>query len=160
MNSFVCDEDYDKAAAALDYRRLGKQRVECYQMLAALTGRAVGWRNHPATRAWEGHEKSLAEFAIACHIEWLERGYKDTTLGRMRELAAELPDTDKPWWVSDERWLTNIRGILVMKRPSHYSVHWPTCEPTSKQLWPVPNDSGKFMVRALRGRMVVLEDAQ
>jgi len=47
---------YDQTAKCLDVKRLGKQRVETYQILKALLGESKGWRNHPATRMWEGYE--------------------------------------------------------------------------------------------------------
>lgn len=39
-------------AKILDYRRLGKQRVETWQVLLALGGKSKGWVNHPAVRMW------------------------------------------------------------------------------------------------------------
>ena len=56
VNTFITSWDIDETARSLDYRRLGKQRVEAYQIWRALKGITKGWRNHPAARAWEGYQ--------------------------------------------------------------------------------------------------------
>ena len=61
--------------ACLDSKRLGKQRVECLQILNALQGKSKGWRHHPATLMFYGAEEALrimGDWAIA---EWIRRGY-------------------------------------------------------------------------------------
>lgn len=42
MQTFLPYEDYEESAKSLDYRRLGKQRVETYQLLKVLADQAVG----------------------------------------------------------------------------------------------------------------------
>ena len=41
MNTFVCEADFAQAAARLDWRRLGKERLEVAQMLRALSGETI-----------------------------------------------------------------------------------------------------------------------
>ena len=93
MNTFVTDPDFALAARSLSRGHLGKRRLEVWQMLRALTGQTRGWANHPAVVAWTGHARALAGFGLACHTEWIARGYVDTTRGRLADLAATLPDT-------------------------------------------------------------------
>ncbi len=57
MQTFLPYEDFTLSAQCLDYRRLGKQRVEALQIFNALTGASTkdgreyrGWINHPATK--------------------------------------------------------------------------------------------------------------
>ena len=45
-------QDYMTTASQLDNKRLGKQRVEAYQIIRALTGESQGWIHHPATKMW------------------------------------------------------------------------------------------------------------
>ena len=52
MQTFVPYPDLHDSAAVLDYRRLGKQRVEAYQIIRAALHLSKGWGNHPATRMW------------------------------------------------------------------------------------------------------------
>ena len=58
MQTFMPYPDFVKSVQVLDYRRLGKQRVETYQVLNVLLERThtKGWRNHPFTRMWSGYE--------------------------------------------------------------------------------------------------------
>jgi hypothetical protein len=65
VNTFLPFPQFTKSAQALDYKRLGKQRVEAWQILQALRGETKGWTNHPATKMWRGHEKALCEYGIA-----------------------------------------------------------------------------------------------
>jgi hypothetical protein len=75
VNTFVPFSDIHKCAKALDYRRLGKQRVEAYQLWRALQGLTKGWVNHPATLMWKGHTCFLAMYCNAMIDEWIARGY-------------------------------------------------------------------------------------
>lgn len=142
MNTFVCEPTFAASARSLDWRRLGRQRGEVWQMLQALLGVSAGWSRHPAVQAWRGREKALAEFGLACHDEWLARGYRDTTRPRLAELAASLPDTGAPWWVGDPAYLAHVRGILVSKDPAWYGPRWPGVEAvTGGQWWPAPEEA-------------------
>jgi hypothetical protein len=49
MQTFLPYPDSKKSIQTLDYRRLGKQRVEAYQILRAITY-GSGWRYHPVTK--------------------------------------------------------------------------------------------------------------
>ncbi len=60
VNTFVVSADVVECARALDFRRLGKQRVEACQIYyAAITGARRGWANHPAAQMWAGHADAL-----------------------------------------------------------------------------------------------------
>lgn len=71
MQTFLPFPDYDKSARVLDDRRLGKQRVECLQILKALTIPSYGWQNHPAVKMWRGWEMQLCSYASYILDEWV-----------------------------------------------------------------------------------------
>ena len=98
MQTFLPYADFHKTAQCLDYKRLGKQRVEAWQILRALRGETKGWVNHPATVMWRNHEQALIQYAIVICEEWIARGYKDTLLPRFK---AEVLTTNPkmPWWL-------------------------------------------------------------
>jgi len=50
VQTFLPYTDFIKSAKCLDYKRLGKQRVEAKQILNILLGETTkaGWTNHPA----------------------------------------------------------------------------------------------------------------
>jgi len=52
MQTFLPYADFKRSAQVLDYRRLGKQRVETWQLIRAINGETRGWRNHPAAVMW------------------------------------------------------------------------------------------------------------
>ena len=93
MMTFAPFLSVEECAKALDYRRLGKQRVEAYQIWRTLMGISKGWANHPAVLMWKGHTCFLAVYCNAMITEWKARGYKNT--------MQFLPHCSKPrppWW--------------------------------------------------------------
>jgi Pyrimidine dimer DNA glycosylase len=141
MQTFLPIADFESSVAALDWRRLGKQRVECKQIMKALTATSGGWVNHPATVMWRGYEKALATYWLACCREWKRRGYVDN-LGL--EAAKALEDmADKqlewPWWIGDERFHASHRSNLLRKDPAWYSQFGWTEPATLPYEWPRPD---------------------
>ena len=49
MQTFLPYANFEDSAKVLDWRRLGKQRVEADQILNIISGKTekLGWRNHP-----------------------------------------------------------------------------------------------------------------
>lgn len=45
MQTFLPFPSFEETASALDYKRLGKQRVETWQLIRALNGESLGWRS-------------------------------------------------------------------------------------------------------------------
>lgn len=85
MQTFLPVASTSKSAEMLDYRRLGKQRVETWQILNTLTGQSSGWANHPAVKMWRGHETALAIYGYDVCSEWIRQGYKDTLRPRFAD---------------------------------------------------------------------------
>jgi len=88
MQTFVPYSSIKKSAESLDRARLGKQRSESKIILNVLEAKKsgrhltkkMGWVNHPAVLMWEGYEDFLRVYSISICLEWIKRGYKDTTL--------------------------------------------------------------------------------
>ena len=78
MQTFLPVADFKESAKILDYRRLGKQRVEARQILNALQGKSKGWVNHPATKMWKGYEPALEQYLREMILGWKSLGYKNT----------------------------------------------------------------------------------
>ncbi|CAB4179346.1 hypothetical protein UFOVP1033_92 [uncultured Caudovirales phage] len=123
VNTFLPYPQFTKSAQALDYRRLGKQRVEAWQILQALRGETTGWTNHPATNMWRGHERALCEYGIAICKEWISRGYQDTMLDRFVAVHSFLPDCDMPVWLGDPHFHESHQSNLMRKDPKYYDFH-------------------------------------
>jgi hypothetical protein len=135
MQTFLPYASYIDSASVLDRARLGKQRVECLQILRTLTGASTGWRNHPATKMWSDNPTQLCAYGIAICQEWMRRGYKDTCQGKM--LALIEPDfSAAPEWFGRPSLHASHRSNLLRKMPEHYSQFGWT-EPTDMEYeWP------------------------
>jgi len=132
MQTFIPYTDFDECARALDYRRLGKQRVECKQILNAIERGSGGWANHPATRMWRGYEPALRQYMRAIILEWTARGYKNNM---------EIPNPEDyelpPWWGREEIHASH-RSALLEKDFEFYYGKWSwEDEPKLAYVWPV-----------------------
>lgn len=115
-------QDFDMSAKVLDYRRLGKQRVECKQILMAINGESKGWIHHPVTKMWIGYEQHLISYAIAICKEWISRGYKDSLLPWFEQrLEGKLY---KQFWKADKAFFVEHRVRLWTKDPEFYGKLW------------------------------------
>ena len=95
MQTFYTDHSFTVTAQHLDYRRLGKQRVETKQILMTLLGESNGWRNHPAVRMWEGYETALCWYGMAMCWEWRQRKYVDNLQPYFQKTYMELVQFEK-----------------------------------------------------------------
>lgn len=137
MQTFLPVPSFTRTARMLDRQRLGKQRVEAWQILRALRGETKGWRNHPATRMWRGYEPCLIEYAIAICREWIARGYQDQMLARFMDERARPEDVELPPWIGDRALHASHRSALLRKDPEHYGQHGWTDDPEDPYVWPL-----------------------
>jgi hypothetical protein len=130
MQTFLPLKTYAQTAQVLDYRRLGKQRVEAWQILQAIEKRKQGittgaWINHPCVLMWQNAEIQLITYAIAICKEWIDRGYQDTMLSRFEEKLAfyqTLDFTDAlPIFLGNEDFHQSHRSNLLKKDFDYYS---------------------------------------
>lgn len=137
MQTFLPYEDYAASAKTLDRQRLGKQRVETLQIARSLAAISTGWKNHPATKMWEGSGIELINYGISICDEWIERGYKDTCKEKLIALTPYFKnETEKPWWLGDQRLHKSHRSSLLRKKPEHYRVFWPEDSDNLPYWWP------------------------
>ena len=147
MQTFLPYPDFYQSLETLDYRRLGKQRMECFQILKALANTTdvdlsdvdpsqlgKGWVNHPATRMWSGYEGALAQYHDESIKAWLRRGYKNTML-----LRAKPGQWPTPPWFGDPDFHASHRSNLLRKAPMWYRCFgWE--EPSDMEyVWPTPH---------------------
>ena len=104
MQTFLPHESFEKSAQVLDWRRLGKQRVEGMQIINAITGKTrkdgkpyKGWINHPCSVMWKDYVPALKHYTNVIIQEWINRGYNNNM---------EFYDTGKiimPDWIGNEK---------------------------------------------------------
>ncbi len=134
MQTFLPYPDFVASAKCLDWRRLGKQRVEAYQIVNVLTKGGIGWKNHPAVRMWRGYEDFLKLYVNAMIREWICRGYKNNMTMYMEK---DIKSLDIPEWHGNSDFHASHRSNLLRKDFSYYSrFKW--SEPADlPYVWPV-----------------------
>ena len=118
MQTFLPYKSFTKTFKTLDYRRLGKQRVEAMQILNVLLERTntKGWRNHPIVRMWEGYEPALQLYHNLCITEWINQGYNNNM--KMEDITEPII---YPHWLGDKSFHSSHRANLLRKDYEYYS---------------------------------------
>lgn len=141
MQTFLPYPDFDETVQCLDWRRLGKQRVEADQILAIIDGRAarnkelklrqmiangehiraakyskrkIGHINHPIIKMWRGYEDALIAYRNCCIEQWIERGYNNTMP------IIPVKNIVMPPWIGNEEFHASHRANLLRKDPEWY----------------------------------------
>ena len=120
MQTFLPYKDFVETAQCLDYRRLGKQRVEATQIYKIVSGERTtgGWVNHPAVLMWKGYPDALAFYQNVIIKEWVRRGYKNNM-----ELLEWQPFFDLPPIVGDTGFHKSHQSNLLRKDTEFYSQY-------------------------------------
>jgi len=137
MQTFLPYSDIRQSLKVLDNKRLGKQRVETFQIINAITGRPKldgtpykGWVNHPCSVMWRKFVPAL-KFYYNCSIdEWVKRGFTNTM--KKEEINEEiiLPD-----WFGIENFHSSHRANLLKKDPNFYSQYGWNEDPSDPYVW-------------------------
>ena len=146
MQTFLPYPSFTSSATSLDYRRLGKQRVECMQILKALRHgpvklingkvRKTPWYFHPAAVMWRNNQNALVEYGVTMCKEWIARGFNDTCFGKILEYWQSDQPSDLPSWIGNERFHASHRSNLLRKKKEFYAQYeW--SEPDNLEyVWP------------------------
>jgi len=116
VQTFLPYPDFKKTAECLDWRRLGKQRIEAMQILRALENHNYGWQNHPAVNMWRGFEAMLAVYHNTIIEEWISRGYRNSM-----KIIAPNSAAISPSWLGNSDFHASHRSNLLRKNPEHYA---------------------------------------
>ena len=138
--------DFAASAACMDYKRVGKQRVEAWQILNTILCGKKAWSNHPAVLMWRGHTDALKVYYNAFCAEWANRGYQNIKL----KPIAVSQSVVMPPWVGDERLHSSHRRALLVKNPAHYApLGWKELDSDEVKegeytyYWPTRSKGGK-----------------
>jgi hypothetical protein len=136
MQTFLPYPSIVKSLQCLDYRRLGKQRVEAMQLVNSTLklerGEKVkGWANHPARTMWNGYLPALKLYHNLSIDEWVRRGYNNT----MKHY--DLPDNiQMPPWFGWEKLHASHRSNLLRKDPVWYGQFGWSEPDNIEYVWP------------------------
>jgi hypothetical protein len=138
MQTFLPWGSFDRSAQDLDRQRLGKQRVECLQIMTALALPNYGWQHHPAVRMWRGHQDHLLDYQGAICSVWRHKGYRDTCWEKTQAMFRRIQDeSDMPPWLGDEALHRSHRSNLIRKDPAFYGPKYPGVPDDLEYVWPV-----------------------
>jgi hypothetical protein len=133
MQTFLPYNDIQKTVECLDWKRLGCQRKESWQILCCLKGiHSLRWKYHPAVKMWAGYENYLTMYMNNCIIEWIKRGYNNTM---------EIMTVDNivvPDWFGGPIHASH-RSALLHKNIEWYGKFGWTEEPKMEYYWPTKN---------------------
>lgn len=140
MQTFLPSPSFAESASILDNKRLGKQRVECKQILKALRGeyaKTGAWVNHPATKMWRGYEWALCQYAATICEEWIKRGFKDSLLPYF---IGYIPKYNPkfPTWIDDRPDVFASHRSNLLRKDANYYRQFKWREDASlPYVWPV-----------------------
>lgn len=153
MQTFLPYVDFVKTAQCLDWRRLGKQRVEAWQIIdvsiKVRENKNPKWKNHPARLMWEKHLNALCTYGIAICNEWISRGYRDTMRSKFLELRKRFEDNGNPLWMERQDFFLAHKSNLIRKGRerlikkgkadvlNHYKGLWPDVPEDLPYVWPI-----------------------
>ena len=118
MQTFLPYPDIKKSLRCLDSKRLGKQRVEAYQILNIILKRTKtkGWRNHPAVKMWKKNPNSLKCYFNESLKEWILRGYNNNM--KFEKVRGKIVF---PFWFGNKEFHASHRSNLLRKDKKYYS---------------------------------------
>jgi len=136
MQTFLPYESFRESAKVLDWRRLGKQRVEGMQIIKAITGEKrldgkpyKGWINHPASVMWKPYPEALKHYTNIMITEWMRRGYNNNMK------FYDVNNMVKPHWIGKEEFHSSHRANLLRKDREYYSqFNWKE-NPENPYVW-------------------------
>jgi hypothetical protein len=135
MQTFLPYKSFLKSALCLDNKRLGKQRVEVYQIYNTITNKSKGWKNHPAVKMWKNYEHALLLYGIYICLIWKSKGFNDSLL----PFFLKHINTQK---IKTPHWLNNYfirahRSNLLRKNFKHYKQFNWIVPKNLNYIWPI-----------------------
>lgn len=114
MQVFLPYPSFQDSVNVLDQARLGKQRVECFQLLNAILYN-TGWRHHPAAVMFYDYPDALRLYGRLACLRWMKIGHKDSLLNEF-----DGPDDPiMPPWLGGPIHETH-RSNLIRKYSGYY----------------------------------------
>ena len=133
MQTFLPYPNFKKSVRVLDSKRLGKQRVEAFQILNIILNRTKtkGWRNHPAVKMWKNFPNALKIYYNECLQEWIARGFQNNMKLEILRGKIKLPS-----WFGKKIFHASHRSNLLRKNKEYYSKFQWKEKPDISYFWP------------------------
>lgn len=133
MQTFLPYPNFIKSLACLDYRQLGKQRVETRQLINTFDPLydKRGWLNHPARLMWVGYLDALIIYHNLSIKEWESQGYNNNM-----ELLDHEINPPMPPWLGNRAFHDSHKANLLRKDPEFYGKYGWDVDPEMEYIWP------------------------
>lgn len=123
MMTFLPLPTYEDSAKALDYRRLGKQRLEVQWLIKTIIEGKLS--RHPLVTMWSSYLGSLIDYGVAICEEWIyARNYSDNILPKILSYKDKLKgiNYELPHWLGNDLLHSSHRGNLLRKDFNFYKT--------------------------------------
>jgi hypothetical protein len=157
MQTFLPYPNITESLRVLDNKRLGKQRVETFQIINAITGRPKldgtpykGWLNHPCSIMWKNHVPLLKMYLNESIDIWVSRGFKNTM---KKEIINET--IVYPPWFGDNRFHESHKSNLLKKDSEFYSKYNWNVNPDNPYIWVDENGKWYEQHSGKKGRLYI-----
>ena len=131
MQTFLPYADFEESAKVLDYRRLGKQRVEGMQIINAIENpNPQGWKNHPIVIMWTPYVIALKHYTNVMIREWINQGYNNNM-----ELENITEPIVYPHWLGNKSFHSSHRANLLRKDYDYYHKFTWKEDPDNPYAW-------------------------
>ncbi|UCE13651.1 MAG: hypothetical protein JSV04_00400 [Candidatus Heimdallarchaeota archaeon] len=148
MQTFLPFSNFKKSLQVLDWRRLGKQRVEALTIIKAIEGKPrkdgepyKGWLNHPCIIMWRDYVPALKLYHDLSINEWVRRGFNNN----MPLYNLEETQISYPHWLGFPPYHASHRANLLRKEFSYYSQFGWEEQPSDVYVWLDENDSWYYL---------------
>lgn len=117
MQTFLPYPSFEFSLRCLDPKRLGKQRVEAYQVICVIADPSIrGWQHHPAVTMWRPFVPALIDYYNTSIAVWLSLGYRNSMT-----MLCPVGPVVLPSWLGDPTFHASHRSNLLRKRYDWYS---------------------------------------
>ena len=135
MQTFLAYADYLESMRCLDKSRLGNQVWR--EGITLIRG---GWKNHPASKMWRGHEYHLGLYLLAGIQVLSERGKEYPQVKEKIEFEmSKFKNTGAPKWMGNIEFHRSHQSNLLRKDPVHYSKYFSGVPDNLPYIWPTNN---------------------
>lgn len=151
MQTFLPYKNFTRTSKCLDYKRLGKQRLEAFDIIY-LCYRHKGidkrkemnkskkqaeylwkrYKHHPAVLMWIGYTNALKLYYNTIRSEWIKRSYNNT----MPYLRIH-GKTIMPFWMGSRKFHAGHKSNLLRKDFNFYSKYGWNKDTTISYFWPI-----------------------
>ncbi|MFW9904604.1 MAG: pyrimidine dimer DNA glycosylase/endonuclease V [Candidatus Thorarchaeota archaeon] len=156
MQTFLPFSDFTKSFKVLDWKRLGKQRVEALTIIKAIESQSrndgkqyKGWSNHPCVIMWRKYVPALKQYHNLSILEWEMRGYNNN----MSLFDLDEEQIIYPHWLGFPQYHASHRANLLRKYFIYYSQYRWEEQPSEIYVWLDAGDNWYYLRSGTRERI-------